>query len=117
MLRTQFAIRHIAVALGVVLLLGGFATDVYSLDEAEVKELEARCEAAREERLKPLRDAEIAKCKADKRSDPGYCERFWRDLGAPVRLPNGRIQPRMFDDLPECVAAREARQKLRLGED
>jgi len=92
--------------------LWALALNADSLDEAEVAALEARCEAAREERLKPLRDAEIAKCKADKRNDPEYCERFWSDYGDAVRLPNGRMQPRMFDDLPECVAAYEARRKL-----
>ena len=98
------------VALGVA--LWALALNADSLDEAKVAALEARCEAAREERLKPLRDAEIAKCKADKRNDPEYCERFWSDYGDAVRLPNGRMQPRMFDDLPECVAAYEARRKL-----
>ncbi|HWK74527.1 MAG TPA: hypothetical protein VNQ81_09680 [Povalibacter sp.] len=80
--------------------------------ESEVKELEAKCEQAREAKLKPMRDAEIAKCKASKRNDPDYCERFWRDLGAATRLPNGSVRPRMFDDLPECVAAFKARRAL-----
>jgi len=79
---------------------------------SEVKELEARCEQARQAKLKPLRDAEIARCKASKRNDPDYCERFWRDLGAATRLPNGAVKPRMFDDLPECVAAFKARRSL-----
>lgn len=104
-------------ALAFAWLLCSFAPFAYSLDEAEVANMEASCEAAREERLKPLRDAEIAKCKADKRTDPAYCERFWSDYGNAVRLPNGRMQPRMFDDLPECVAAQEARRKLRRGSD
>jgi hypothetical protein len=109
------AIKHTRCASVFALTLFGFVPLAYALDEAEVKALEARCEAAREERLKPLRDAEIAKCKADKRSDPQYCERFWSDYGNAVRAPNGRMQPRMFDDLPECIAAQEARRELRLG--
>lgn len=86
------------------------------LDEAAVRKLEEQCELAREARLKPLRDAEIAKCLADKRNDPAYCERFWRDLGEAGRLPNGKMRPRMFDDLPECEAARKARRALSFGE-
>jgi len=31
-------------------------------------------------------------------------------------MPNGTMQLRMFNDLPECVAADEARRKLRLGD-
>lgn len=80
-------------------------------DEAAVREMEQQCEAAREAKLKPMREAEIARCKQG-RSDPGFCERHWRDLGNAVRLPNGNMKPRMFDDLPECVAAQEARRKL-----
>src|SRR5262245_47156912 len=82
------------------------------LDEAAVKALEQRGEQAREANLKPWRDAEIARCKESEHSDPGYCERFWHDYGGAARLANGTFRPRMFDDLPECTAAREARRKL-----
>ncbi len=52
------------------------------LKEADVKALETKCETAREARLKPLRDAEIAQCKSkEKRNDPDYCDRYYRDLG------------------------------------
>lgn len=107
--------RQRQIRFGLALLLCGLAPLTYSLDETETRAMEARCEAAREERLKPLREAKIAECKADKRTDPAYCERFWSDYGNAVRLPSGHVQPRMFDDLPECVAAQKARRKLRLG--
>jgi len=81
-------------------------------DEAKVRALEQACEAAREEKLKPLREAEVAKCKTDSKNDPGYCERYWSDFGNAKRLPNGTMQPRMFGDLPECIAAEAARRKL-----
>lgn len=45
-------------------------------DEPSIEELERRCETAREANIKPPRKAEIAKCKADKRNDPAWCERF-----------------------------------------
>ncbi|MET0659225.1 MAG: hypothetical protein ABW110_13825 [Steroidobacteraceae bacterium] len=85
-----------------------FAADA----ESEVAALEAQCEAAREAKLKPLRDAEIDKCKNEQGKDPGYCERYWSDYGNAVKLPNGNYRPRLFDDLPECVRAFEARKKL-----
>jgi len=78
--------------------------------EEDVAALQAKCEEAREARLKPMRDAEIAKCKAERGRDPEFCERYWKDLGDATRLPNGNTKARMFDDLPECVAAHEARQ-------
>ncbi len=107
--------RQTLLILGV--LLFALAPNAYSLDEAEVKALEARCETARETRLKPLREAEIAKCKSNKRNDPAYCERYWSDYGNAVRLANGRMQPRLFDDLPECTAAYKARRELHFESD
>jgi hypothetical protein len=91
------------------------ASSVAIADEAAVQALEKKCEATRELKLKPLRDAEIARCKTDARNVVGYCERFWSDYGAAKRSPNGVIQQRMFNDLPECLAADTARRKLRLG--
>jgi hypothetical protein len=79
---------------------------------SDAAKLDAQCEAAREAKIKPLRDAEIAKCKADARNDPAFCERYWRDYGNAVRRPNGTMGPRMFDDLPACVAAAQAHQAL-----
>lgn len=81
-------------------------------EAANVAALEAKCEAVRAAHIKPLRDAEIAKCKANARNDPDYCERYWSDYGNAHRLPNGTMSPRMFDDLPECVAAAQARKAL-----
>jgi hypothetical protein len=83
-------------------------------DEAAVRELEQRCEAVREAKLKPLRDAEIERCIEDQRREADYCHRYWSDYGNAVRLPNGRFRPRMFDDLPECVAAHKARRDLNM---
>ncbi|MGC1522024.1 MAG: hypothetical protein WA803_10840, partial [Steroidobacteraceae bacterium] len=77
-----------------------------------VEALEAQCEQEREARIKPLRELEIAKCKADKDNDPAYCERFWKDYGNPTRIARGGMTPRMFDDLPVCQAAFAARKAL-----
>jgi hypothetical protein len=81
-------------------------------DESAVAALEAQCEAQREERIKPLREIEIEKCKADQHNDPAYCERFWKDYGNAVRGANGVMVPRMFSELPVCVAAFKARKAL-----
>jgi hypothetical protein len=83
---------------------------------SDVAALEAKCEAEREAKIKPLRDAEIAKCKADQNNDPAYCERFWKDYGNSVRTANGGTVPRMFGDLPICVAAFKARKALADGD-
>ncbi len=100
-------VRSLLLAAGLQLTIADAA---YALDEAELRALEARCESAREAALAPLRAARIAECKADRRNDAGFCERYWRDLGNGVRTADGRWLPRLFDDLPECIAAHEARR-------
>ena len=72
-------------------------------------ELDRLCEDARERAIAPLRAAEIEECKATRRSDPAFCERFFADFGDAGRTASGTIRPRMFDDLPECVQARQER--------
>jgi hypothetical protein len=78
----------------------------------DVVALEAQCEQAREARIKPLRDMEIAQCKADVHNEADYCERYWKDYGNAVRTTRGGMTPRMFDDLPICQAAFSARKAL-----
>jgi hypothetical protein len=77
-------------------------TDVAHLSIAD---LNLRCDEAREKMIAPLREAEIAKCKQDKREDPAFCERFNADFGEGGRTVSGAMRPRMFDDLPQCLEA------------
>jgi hypothetical protein len=82
-------------------------------DEASVRALEAKCQAARQEKLAVVRAERIAECKANRRNDPAFCERHYRDYGDGGPGPNGmRVTP-MFNDLPECVTAFAARDALR----
>ncbi len=84
----------------------------FSLDE-----LDSRCDVARERKIAPLRKEEIEKCKADKRNDPGWCDRFFKDYGEGGRTVHGAVRPRMFDDLPECVdALNERNRRARSGD-
>jgi hypothetical protein len=77
---------------------------------SDVAALEAQCEAEREAKIRPLREMEIAKCKADQHNDDAYCERYWKGYSNAVRAANGSMIPRMFGDLPVCVAAFKARK-------
>lgn len=113
---------HLGSAVALVLALSPVAVvaDRQPVDadkEAAVIALEARCEAEREERIKPLRDMEIAKCNATPDHEAGYCERYWKDYGNSVRIANGNMTPRMFGDLPVCVAAFKARKALADGDE
>ena len=83
------------------------------ISKLSISELDLRCEEAREKRIAPLREAEIAKCKQDKRADPAFCERFNADFGDGGVWPNGTFRPRMFDDLPECVEALQETNRRR----
>ena len=95
-----------------VLLLLVASNTVLADEAANVAALESQCEAARATQIKPLREAEVAKCQADRRNDPDYCVRYWSDYGNAKRLPNGTMSPRLFDGLPICVTAAKARKAL-----
>jgi hypothetical protein len=96
----------------VALLFQGLPLTAFADPASDVAALEAQCEKQREEKIKPLREMEIAKCNANRYNEPGYCERYWKDYGNAMRSTNGTMTPRMFDDLPVCVQAYEARKAL-----
>jgi hypothetical protein len=74
-----------------------------NIADMSLPDLDRRCNVAREKVIAPLREAEIASCKEQKRNDPGFCERFNATYGDGGRTVSGSIRPRMFDDLPECI--------------
>jgi len=75
-----------------------------------LKELERRCEDAREVKIAPLRKKAIEDCveayeKEGRYTDrtPEKCELFYRDYGEGEHVTTGGQGKRMFDDLPECL--------------
>ena len=79
------------------------------ITEMSLADLDRRCEDAREERIAPLREAEVAKCTQTKTGDQAWCETFWADYGDPRRTVSGTLTPRLFHDLPQCTEAWEER--------
>lgn len=79
------------------------------ISEMSLADLDRRCEDAREEKLAPLREAEIENCIKTGTGDQAWCETFWADYGAGGRTASGVIYPQMFNDLPECEEAWEER--------
>ena len=77
--------------------------ETVDITQMSLNELDRRCDMAREKVIAPLRAAEIASCKEQKRNDPDWCERFNADYGEGGRTVSGSVRPRMFDDLPECI--------------
>jgi len=81
------------------------------ITEMSLADLDRRCEDAREERIEPLRKAEIANCIQTETGDRAWCETFWADYGDPRRTVSGFLVPRLFHDLPECLEALDERNR------
>lgn len=83
--------------------------------EAELKRLDAldqACEAAREKKLAPLRAARIERCVREDRRSREECTAELANWGQTQGTKQG-ARAGLFYDLPECVAAFEARQQYR----
>ena len=78
-----------------------------------VDELEALCQAEREKRLAPQRERLIQACVKNQGKSREYCEMFYADYGDATRIDRARMRPALYMDLPECVAAREERERER----
>ncbi|WP_456405630.1 hypothetical protein [Thiolapillus sp.] len=72
--------------------------------EPSLQELKNRCEAAREARLAPEREALIQACIEEKKKSAEQCQRFYADYGAGGRTAAGAGRVRKYNNLPECEA-------------
>lgn len=92
----------------------GLTAATVSADEREVRqaELDKACEAARQERLEPLRKKFVEECvRQQERDSREECEAFYADYGAAT---GGRAP--LFYDLPPCVEAFEYANSERAGD-
>lgn len=80
------------------------------IKKMSLADLDRRCEDAREVKIAPLREAEVAKCKRQEDNEPAMCDRFYADFGTGGRTITGGFIPRMFHDLPECIEAEQERR-------
>lgn len=78
-----------------------------------VEQLEELCEREREKHIKPMREERIERCKADGSKSDEHCETYWSDFGDAVRINPRQVRPALFYDLPECIAAKQARKEGR----
>lgn len=80
-----------------------------------LEQLDAMCETEREKRLKPERDKLINDCinRGDKQDE--WCENYYADWGDAQRIDRALVRPALYYNLPECVAAKEAREKAGNG--
>lgn len=93
---------------------GASAALAQSEDELKrLAELDRKCEAARLAKLAPIRAELIDKCVRIDRRPREACEGEFAHYGDTKATVHGRAIAGLFYDLPECVAAFEARQKYR----
>ncbi len=82
---------------------------------ARQAELDAACEAAREEKLAPMRKALVQECVDRKEFDSrAECETFYSDFGARTGGRGAGRAP-LFYDLPPCVEAFNYQNSERSG--
>lgn len=108
-LRATIVSSLFAIALGAPLAAG-------AQSESELKrldELDRKCEAARAAKLAPIRAELIDKCVRNDKRPRADCESEYANYGNTHHLAGGKAAAGLFYDLPECVAAFEARQKYR----
>jgi len=89
-----------------------------SANEPALKELQQRCEDAREQKIAPLRDSAIKECVSKDRNSRDArekCERFYVGYGEGARYKSGGHRERMFNDLPECLEYFEAERQHTSG--
>ena len=75
-----------------------------------LQQLKEECEAAREQRLAPERQALIDECIASKEKSPDACRRYYQDYGAGGRTAAGGHRQRLYHDIPECQELYQAEQ-------
>ena len=72
----------------------------------------ARCEAAREQRLAPIRAKKVAACERRARKPTAGCETFYSTYGNNSNHANGSVVRGEFYDLSACVKARRLSDRL-----
>ena len=79
-------------------------------ERERIKKLDDRSLQVRTEKIKTVQQQKIETCVKVDKQDRAYCERFFRDYGWGSRTSSGNRNVRLFDQIPECVEAFEARK-------
>ncbi len=83
--------------------------------DAEVKELQKKCEARRAEELAPIRAEKTQACIEQQLMKADHCERYYTTYGNATAGPGRSISQGYFYDLPECQSWIQAREALRVS--
>ena len=85
----------------------------HDMEDMTVEQLDALCEREREKHLKKERTKLVETCKKRGNKQPEWCENYYADWGDARRLDINTLVPALYYDLPECIAAKRARDKER----
>lgn len=101
-----------AVFLLLTMIISALVNQAVAEDRQSIQQqLDEACEAARLEKLRPIRKQYAAECVAEWDRSQEYCDRFYSDYGN-----KGGDQPVLFYDLPVCEKAWHYRQSYRAAD-
>jgi hypothetical protein len=103
--------KPVVLALFAVVVPLAFAQSEDELKRYE--ELDRNCEVARAIKLAPIRTQKIEHCVTEEKRPRSECQAEFSDYGNTRGKAGGGAIAGQFYDLPECVAAFEARQSYR----
>lgn len=109
-LRSDKGARRPLMWLPLAALLG--ATECMALNDADLTQLQKKCEAARQVALLPIRTQRTQDCIDQQLRSKSHCERYYTTYGNVAPGPTG-APVGYFYDLPECQAWLDARNTLR----
>ena len=94
-----------------VIALAACTVVSHAADVAEIDRLVAldkKCDEVRAEKLKPIQAALVEKCVNEERRPRSVCEAEFSTYGqGHTSLAGGATINRQFEDIPECVGARQ----------
>lgn len=86
-----------------------------AVTDSDVRKLQKQCEAKRQVKLEPIREAKTQACIEQQLRSEGHCQRYYTTYGNVTPGPSGSPQQGYFYDLPECKAWIDAREALRVS--
>lgn len=91
-----------------------FITNIAFASSSNYRELEEICKKTRTEKLKVVQAKKIEECVNIKNKEREYCERYYRDYGWGNKTGKFSRSISLFEEIPECIDAFNARKNRNL---
>lgn len=82
-------------------------------ERESIKKLDDICLEVRTEKLKVVQQEKIETCVNVDKKERSYCERYFKDYGWGSTTASGNRNARLFDQIPECIEAFNARKNIK----